>query len=52
MKARDEWLVCCAIAAAGELKLRDLTGEVEKAAAGWGPVVEGVTRATMLALAH
>jgi hypothetical protein len=49
MESRDPWLVACAIAAAGELKLRGLADEIRAAANGDGDVAP-VARKTVEAL--
>jgi len=47
----DVWLVSCAIAAAAELRIRDLAGDVRRAGETFGPEVLEVARAAEPALA-
>lgn len=51
IRSRDSWLVICAIAAAGELRLRGLSGEITAAARGAGSEVCQVAQAAQMALA-
>ena len=47
----DPWLASCAMAAAAELKLREVAPEIERAAPGAGGEVAQVARSTLAALA-
>jgi hypothetical protein len=49
--ADEQWIASCAIAAAGELKLRSLAGEVAKAVNRQDPAVSSVAAAAAAALA-
>lgn len=51
MHADEQWIASCAIAAAGELKLRSLAGEVAKAVNRQDPAVSSVAAAAAAALA-
>ena len=51
IRSRDPWLVACAIAAAGELKLRNLAPEIAEAAADAQAEVSEVARRAGAALA-
>lgn len=51
IRSRDPWLAACAIAAAAELQLRNLAGEIAEAAGEAEPEVGEVARAAQEALA-
>ena len=51
IRSRDSWLVVCAMAAAGELRMRVLSGEITEAAKGAGAEVCQVAQTAQLALA-
>jgi len=51
MHSDEQWIASCAIAAAGELKLRSLAGEVAKAVHRGDPAVSHVAAAAAAALA-
>ena len=51
MQSDEQWIASCAIAAAGELKLRSLAGEVAKAVHRRDPAVSHVAAAAAAALA-
>ena len=47
----DPWLVACAVAAAGELGMRHLTPDIERAARNTGPDVAEVARSAVASMA-
>lgn len=51
LASRDEWMVCCAMAAAAELGFRSLKPDIEAAAAGAGHSVAAVARTVLQKLA-
>jgi hypothetical protein len=51
IRSRDSWLVVCAMAAAGELRMRGLAAEITEAAKGAGAEVCQVAQAAQFALA-
>jgi ATP:ADP antiporter, AAA family len=51
IRSGDPWLVACAVAAAGELRLHQLTPEIQHAAENTGPDVAEVARSAVALLA-
>jgi hypothetical protein len=51
IRCGDLWLVACAVAAAGELRMRGLAGEIRQAAENIGAEVAEVAKSTAALLA-